>query len=256
MKNRPIQMPQINHIIAIASGKGGVGKSTLSFYLGYILAQKGLRIGLLDADLYGPSVPVFLGVTSRPRVHEQKYIPHFLHGMHVMSLGFLLKENEPVMWRGPILQTALRQLFVDVFWPPLDILFIDMPPGTGDAHLSIGQSVMLSGVIMISTAQQLALQDTRRCIEMFQKIQTPIWGLIENMGTFHCPHCHQASPLFFREDIKAFCVDAKVPHWGTVPYDANILVKNPMDPQNISQIQGFLEALLPIQKKILQSTHV
>lgn len=256
MKNRPIQLPQIKHMVAVSSGKGGVGKSTLSFYLGYALARQGLRVGLLDADLYGPSVPVFLGITAPPRVQEQKYIPHFLHGMHVMSLGFLLKKNEPVMWRGPILQTALRQLFVDVSWPALDILLIDMPPGTGDAHLSMGQSVTVSGVLMVSTAQELALQDTRRCIEMFQKIQTPIWGLIENMGTFHCTHCHKASSLFFGADIKAFCNEAKVPYWGAVPYDANILIKNPLDPQNISQVQDFLEALAPIQKKILQSTHV
>jgi ATP-binding protein involved in chromosome partitioning len=252
MKNSKIYLPQIKHIVAIASGKGGVGKSTVAFSLALHLSQSGYKVGLLDADLYGPSVPLFMDSTARPSVRDKKYVPHFLQSIHTMSLGFLLKEEEPVMWRGPILQTALRQLFTDVLWPNLDFLIVDMPPGTGDAHLSIGQSVDLRGVVMVSTAQYLALQDTSRCIRMFQKMTVPIWGLVGNMSSFQCSHCHTVSPLFQSNDILDFCKTVDVNYWDSLPYLSNL----DGNLRTLDKTESFYKSIESIGRKFLEAAHI
>jgi ATP-binding protein involved in chromosome partitioning len=180
----------------VASGKGGVGKSTVAVNLALALARLGLKTGLLDADIYGPSVPRLMGITERPRAQDGKFIPIEKYGIKTMSIGFLLREDEATIWRGPMVQSALTQMMNDGLWAPLDVLVIDMPPGTGDAQLTIAQRVPLKGAVIVSTPQDIALIDARRGIAMFRKTQVPVLGVIENMSTFICPHCGHESHIF------------------------------------------------------------
>lgn len=223
MKTNRVTLPHVKNIIAVASGKGGVGKSTVAFNLAAGLAQRGYQVGLLDADIYGPSLPSFSGTHQKPTLSEKKFTPHFIHGIHVMSMGFLLEEGAPVLWRGPLLQTAIRQLFEDVKWPPLDVLLIDMPPGTGDAHLTVGQSIPLRGALLISTPQSIALEDAVRCLKTFQKMHVPILGMVENMKTFVCGSCGSETEIFSGRDIEAFCAAEQIPYLGDVPLDPEIV---------------------------------
>ncbi|MBM3606812.1 MAG: Mrp/NBP35 family ATP-binding protein, partial [Alphaproteobacteria bacterium] len=186
----PQAVPGVRHIIAIGSGKGGVGKSTVTSNLAVALARAGRRVGLLDADIYGPSQPRMMGVSGRPASPDgQRIEPLHAHGVTMMSIGLMLKEGEALVWRGPMLMGALQQMLQQVNWGELDVLLIDLPPGTGDVQLSLCQKAPVTGAIIVSTPQDVALLDARRAIDMFGKLKTPVLGLVENMSTYVCPNC-------------------------------------------------------------------
>ncbi len=251
MKIQRITLPNIKNIVAIASGKGGVGKSTIAYNLAVNLSKKGYKVGLLDADIYGPSLPCFTGIRHKPSLSEKKFIPHFVNGLYGMSMGFLLEKKAPVLWRGPLLQTALRQLFQDVAWPLLDVLFVDMPPGTGDAHITLGQSIPSLQVVLVSTSQQIALEDTMRCLKTFQKMNVPILGIIENMKTFVCKNCGTESDIFSGENMEALCQKEGLSFLGGLPLDLGIIQ---MTNQGKSIDQNvFLEKIV---NRFLEATHI
>ncbi|TCT13551.1 ATP-binding protein involved in chromosome partitioning [Tepidamorphus gemmatus] len=192
-----VAVPGIRHIVAVASGKGGVGKSTVAVNLALGLKQLGLKVGMLDADIYGPSQPRLLGVSGRPQAVEGRVLrPLEGHGLKVMSMGFLVEEDTPMIWRGPMVISALTQMLREVEWGTLDVLVVDMPPGTGDAQLTMAQQVPLSGAVIVSTPQDLALIDARKGINMFRKVDVPILGIVENMSYFLCPACGTRSDIF------------------------------------------------------------
>jgi ATP-binding protein involved in chromosome partitioning len=237
-------LPNVKYIVAVASGKGGVGKSTTAVNLAAALAQKNLKIGLLDADIYGPSVPRMVGVSGQPQVDaNKKMIPHEIHGMAVMSMGFLVAEETPMVWRGPMVHTAITQLFRDVEWGTRDIIIVDLPPGTGDAQLTVAQSVPLAGAVIVSTPQDIALLDARKGIAMFQKVDVPILGLVENMSYFLCPHCDTRSDIFSHGGARHEAEKLNVPFLGEVPLD--ILVRQSGDegkPLTIADRESSLAA--------------
>ncbi len=190
-------IPNVKNIIAIASGKGGVGKSTTAVNIALALAQTGFRAGILDADIYGPSVPLMLGIHVRPEVLEQKkMLPVIAHGIQSMSIGYLIDENTPMIWRGPMVSGALQQLLNDTLWDNLDYLIIDLPPGTGDIQLTLAQKIPVTGAVIVTTPQDLALLDARRAYEMFRKVNVPVLGVVENMSLHICSECGHAEPIF------------------------------------------------------------
>ena len=190
-------LPGVRSIIAVASGKGGVGKSTTSANLAIGLAAKGLKVGLLDADIYGPSMPRMLGITDEPGSEDGVRLdPVEGHGVKVMSIGFFVEEENPIIWRGPMVQSALIQMMRDVNWGDLDVLVVDMPPGTGDVQLTMAQQVPLTGAVIVSTPQDIALADARKGLNMFRKVDVPVFGLIENMSYYLCPKCGERSEIF------------------------------------------------------------
>jgi ATP-binding protein involved in chromosome partitioning len=190
-------VPGVKHIVAVASGKGGVGKSTTAANLALALAANGLRVGVLDADIYGPSMPRMLGISGRPNSRDGKTLePMQNYGLKVMSMGFLVAEDTPMIWRGPMVMSALQQMLRDVNWGELDILVVDMPPGTGDAQLTMAQQVPLAGAVIVSTPQDIALLDARKGLNMFRKVDVPVLGIVENMSYFGCPHCGGRSDVF------------------------------------------------------------
>jgi ATP-binding protein involved in chromosome partitioning len=207
----------------VASGKGGVGKSTVAANLAVALSQQGLKVGLLDADVYGPSVPMLMGVRDhKPQQTDDHVIPVDAHGIKLMSMGFLVAEETAMIWRGPMVQSALMQMLRDVQWGPLDILVIDMPPGTGDTQLTIAQRVPLSGAVIVSTPQDIALLDAVKAVQMFQKLAVPILGIIENMSIFCCPHCGKTTPIFGHDGAKLRARELGVNVLGDIPLDAEI----------------------------------
>jgi ATP-binding protein involved in chromosome partitioning len=219
-KGGPRQQPVsgIKHIIAVASGKGGVGKSTTSCNLALALSAMGLKIGLMDADIYGPSVPTLFGLKERPSMREGGLLePLSAHGLKLMSIGFLVDEEAPMIWRGPMVMGAIQQMLRQVAWGELDALIVDMPPGTGDAQLTLAQSVPLAGAVIVSTPQDLALIDARRGVAMFQRTNIPILGLIENMATFICPHCGTRSDIFGHGGARSEAKKLGVPFLGEIP---------------------------------------
>lgn len=215
--------PQVKQIIAVASGKGGVGKSTVAVNLALSLQQQGLKVGILDADVYGPSVPMLLGLRDqKPHIENDYLIPLEAFGLKVMSMGFLVKEDAPMVWRGPMVQSALLQMLRDVQWGPLDILVIDMPPGTGDTQLTIAQRVKLAGAVIVSTPQDVALLDTVKGVHMFEKVAVPILGIIENMSFFCCPHCGQNSDIFGTHGARDRAKELNVEFLGGIPIDIDL----------------------------------
>lgn len=225
-KNPPLVLP-VRKIIAVASGKGGVGKSTVAFNLAVALARAGLKTGLLDADIYGPSVPRLSGIADRrPGTKDGRLQPLEAHGVKLMSMGFLVEEEKPMIWRGPMVQTALYQMMRDVEWGsdenPLDILIVDMPPGTGDAQLTMAQKVPLAGAVIVSTPQDLALIDARKAIGMFRRTNVPVLGIIENMSTYICSNCGHEEHIFGHGGAKAEAEKLGVPFLGEIPLRADI----------------------------------
>jgi ATP-binding protein involved in chromosome partitioning len=204
-------------IIAVASGKGGVGKSTVAVNLALGLSRLGLKVGLLDADIYGPSVPRLLNIRHKPESDGKKLKPIEKLGIKAMSIGFLVREDEAMIWRGPMVQSALTQMMNDVAWAPLDVLVIDMPPGTGDAQLTIAQRVPLKGAVIVSTPQDIALIDARKGIAMFNKTHVPVLGVVENMSTFVCENCGHETHIFGHGGAKAEAEKMEVPFLGEIP---------------------------------------
>ncbi|RUS60084.1 MRP family ATP-binding protein [Pseudorhodobacter sp. E13] len=216
----PAPISGIDRIIAVGSGKGGVGKSTVSSNLAVALAKQGRRVGLLDADIYGPSQPRMMGVSKRPASPDGKtIIPLQAHGVTVMSIGLMLNEGDAVVWRGPMIMGALQQLLTQVEWGKLDILIIDLPPGTGDIQLTLCQRTQLTGAIVVSTPQDVAMLDARRALDMFAKLKTPVLGLIENMSTYHCPNCGHEAHLFGHGGVATEAAKIGVPFLGELPLE-------------------------------------
>jgi ATP-binding protein involved in chromosome partitioning len=209
--------PEIGSIIAVASGKGGVGKSTVAANLALALKATGKRVGLLDADVYGPSVPRLLGLSGKPKTESGKFVPFEAYGIKAMSIGFLVGDDQAVIWRGPMVTSALNQMLTDTLWGPLDILIVDMPPGTGDVQLSLAQRTPLAGAVIVSTPQDLSLIDARRAIAMFEKTAVPILGLVENMSAFACPHCGEVTSIFGHGGAQAAARARGIPFLGEVP---------------------------------------
>lgn len=213
----------IGAIIAIASGKGGVGKSTTTANLAMALAAEGLKVGVLDADVYGPSIPRLFGVSTPPSFNDQKKAtPPLGHGVKIMSMGFLIEEGTPMVWRAPMVVSALTQMLSDVLWAPLDVMLIDMPPGTGDTQLTISQQVPLDGAVIVSTPQDLALIDARKGVAMFQKVEVPILGIVENMSLYICPQCGHEAHIFGHGGARQDAARFGVPFLGEVPLDIAI----------------------------------
>lgn len=190
------QFPHIRHTLAVGSGKGGVGKSTVAVNLAVAIAETGAKVGLMDADIYGPNVPMMMAATEPPRVEDKKILPIEKYGIKMISMGFFLKEDEPVIWRGPMIHGAIRQFLCDVEWGELDYLIIDLPPGTGDVQLSLAQTIPLTGAVIVTTPQGVSLADAKKALAMFQKVNVPTLGLIENMSYFICPNCDERHEIF------------------------------------------------------------
>ncbi len=219
----PQKVSGVDRIIAVASGKGGVGKSTVSSNLAVALARQGRRVGLLDADIYGPSQPRMMGVSKRPASPDGKIIePLKAHGVTMMSIGLMLKEDEAVIWRGPMIMGALQQLLTQVAWGRLDVLIIDLPPGTGDIQLSLAQRTQLTGALVVSTPQDVALLDARKALDMFVKLKVPVLGLIENMSTYICPNCGHEAHIFGHGGVAAEAEKLGLPFLGELPLSLDV----------------------------------
>ncbi|MBP2672138.1 MAG: ATP-binding protein involved in chromosome partitioning [candidate division NC10 bacterium] len=238
----PGGIPGVKNIVAIASGKGGVGKSTVSVNLAVALAEAGASVGLLDADEYGPSIPLMMGIHRMPEITEdQRIIPLEAHGVKLMSLGFVLPTaSTPVIWRGPMIAKTLNQFLRQVIWGELDYLLIDLPPGTGDAQLTLSQTLTMSGVVIVMTPQDVAMTIASRVLVMFRNVKVPILGIVENMSTFICPTCHHETPIFSQGGGRKASAEMEVPFLGEIPLDGElceggddgrpILVRNPHSP--------------------------
>ncbi|CAN5176529.1 P-loop NTPase [soil metagenome] len=218
-----IEVPGVKHIIAVASGKGGVGKSTTAVNLALGLAALGVSTGLLDADIYGPSMPRMLGVKEKPESADGKMLkPIERYGLRTMSIGYIVAEDTPMIWRGPMVSSALEQMLRDVQWGDLDVLVVDMPPGTGDAQLTLAQRVALSGAVIVSTPQDIALIDARKGLSMFRKVAVPVLGIVENMSYFLCPKCGERSEIFGHGGAREEAGKLGVPFLGEIPLHLDI----------------------------------
>lgn len=237
-------IPGVKHVVAISSGKGGVGKSTVAANLACALALSGAKVGLLDADLYGPNIPMMMGSTTGPEQKDGKILPVENYGVKLISMAFLVPEEAPLVWRGPMVHQYLQAFFRDVLWGELDYLLIDLPPGTGDVQLSLSQMVPLAGAITVTTPQEVALYDVRKGMAMFQKVNVPLLGIIENMSFFVCGHCGERTEIFSHGGGERAAVKVGVPFLGSIPIDPAIrdggdtghpiVVANPESPQAVA----------------------
>jgi ATP-binding protein involved in chromosome partitioning len=213
----PVPFPELGKIIAVSSGKGGVGKSTVAVNLAVSLAKEGKRVGLMDADIYGPNLPRMMGVNEPPSVIGERIIPLQAHGVKVMSVGFLIDREQPAIWRGPIVMKILGQFLKDVAWGELDYLIVDMPPGTGDAQLSLVQTTKLAGAIIVTTPQEVAVGDALRGVRMFERVEVPVLGIVENMSWLECVHCGKPMALFGTGGGQRLADEVKLPLLGQIP---------------------------------------
>jgi ATP-binding protein involved in chromosome partitioning len=216
---KPDLIPEVKQTIAVSSGKGGVGKSTVAVNLALALQGQGASVGIVDVDVYGPNVPMMIGARGRPGMVANRIVPVQAYGVKVMSIGFFLKDGDPVIWRGPMIHSAVQQFLKDVEWGELDYLVFDMPPGTGDAQLSLSQVIPLSGVVMVTTPQEVSLLDVRKGLAMFRKMNVPVLGIVENMAGFACPHCQHVTPIFGEGGGDRLAGEFGVPLLGRVPLD-------------------------------------
>jgi ATP-binding protein involved in chromosome partitioning len=214
---KPVPIPGVAHVMAVASGKGGVGKSTVSVNLAVALVRQGLRVGLMDADIYGPSLPRMLGEHRRPEVRGDRMIPVEAWGLKAMSMGLLVEEDSAMIWRGPMIMGAVQQFLGQVEWGELDVLVVDLPPGTGDIQLTLSQRVQVSGAVIVSTPQDIALIDARRAVRMFEKVEIPVFGVIENMSVFCCPNCGHRSDIFGHGGARAEAAQLGHAFLGEIP---------------------------------------
>jgi len=223
---KPGLLPRVEHVIAVSSGKGGVGKSMVAANLAAAWATEGFRVGLLDADIYGPNIPLMFGETRRPRVTgsqgQERIEPLVTHGVRLMSLGFLLDREQPAIMRGPLISGILKQFLEQVEWGALDVLVVDMPPGTGDAQLSLVQTIDLDGVVMVTTPQEVSTGDVRRGVRMFERVNTRVLGVVENMSGFACPHCDEVTEVFGSGGGEQLAEELDLPFLGRVPLDAAV----------------------------------
>jgi ATP-binding protein involved in chromosome partitioning len=215
-------IPEVANVVAIGSGKGGVGKSTVSVNLALAFARAGAAVGLMDGDIYGPNDPQMLGLKAKPEVQDRKLVPVPIHGIKMMSMAFFLKDDEPVVWRGPMLHGAMKQFLGDVLWGKLDYLFIDLPPGTGDVQLTLSQIIPLTGAVLVTTPQDVALLDVRKAAAMFRKVNVPILGIIENMSYFSCPHCGERVEIFSHGGGRRVAEQFGTAFLGEIPLDVRV----------------------------------
>lgn len=253
-KNAPKLLTDIKYKIAVASGKGGVGKSTVATNLALGLAKRGARVGLLDADVYGPNIPIMMGINQKPMARGNQVLPIDQYGIRVMSIGFFLDDNSPVVWRGPMVGKAIEQFMRDVAWDDVDYFIVDMPPGTGDAQLSLSSLIDLDGSIIVTTPQDVALADVIKGVGMFQKVDVDIIGIIENMSYFLCPHCHERTEIFDHGGGLRTSKELKVPFIGSVPIDTEIRVggDSGMPIVNAKPDSPQAKAFIDIADKILK----
>jgi ATP-binding protein involved in chromosome partitioning len=247
-------IPGVKHCIAIASGKGGVGKSTVTLNLAIALAQQGAKVGVMDADVYGPSIPMMMGTSEKPYTEGNKIIPVERFGIHMMSLGLLLEDGQAVLWRGPMVAGTVRQLLADVAWGDLDYLLVDLPPGTGDAPMSLAQLAPLTGVVIVATPHHVAANIAGKSVALFRRLNAPVLGVVENMAGFVCPNCNEVTQIFAGLTGEELAAQFKVPYLGSIPLDPAIsrssdeglptLISNPERPAAaaIRDIAGKLAA--------------
>jgi len=219
----PMPLPGVQNVIAVGSGKGGVGKTTIAVNLAVALGKLGHKVGLLDADIYGPNVPLMMGVNRQPDVlGENRIAPLTNHGIKVISVGFISPGDRPLVWRGPMLHSIIKQFLQQVEWGELDFLIVDLPPGTGDVVISLFQTVPLTGAVVVSTPSDVSLQDARKAIEMFRGVKVDVFGVIENMSTFHCPHCQHEIDIFSKGGVERTAKQFGVSYLGAVELDADV----------------------------------
>jgi len=248
------QLPGIRHLIAVGSGKGGVGKSTVSANLAVALAREGWRVGLLDADIYGPSQPRMMGVSKRPASPDGKtIIPPVAHGVTMISIGLMLAEEDPVIWRGPMLMGALQQLLTQVQWGTLDALIVDMPPGTGDIQLTLCQRYDVAGAVVVSTPQDVALLDARKALRAFQTLKTPILGLVENMSTFICPKCGHEEHIFGDGGVRREAEKLGLPFLGALPIALEVRLAGDSGVPVAATDSPVAEAYLRMARRLMQA---
>jgi ATP-binding protein involved in chromosome partitioning len=261
----PIAYPHLGNVVAISSGKGGVGKSTVASNLAIALTKQGARVGLMDADIYGPNIPRMMGVNAAPPVENEKIIPLQAHGVKIMSLGFMIERDQPAIWRGPIIMKIITQFLRDVQWGQLDYFLVDMPPGTGDAQLSLVQATMVHGAIIVTTPQEVASGDALRGAKMFQRVAVPVLGVVENMSYFICPNCENKHRIFGEGGGKNLADELQVPLLAEIPFFPGVLsggdrgepivVSEPETPaaQALFDLAGRLTGLLPQREALARS---